>query len=268
MPPPSASWSVRRVYGTYRNVLSLNMEPGTWSASITGRIVNTLADGTKQIFRPGVIGTGALNTIEGQPSIDLQLPVTDDPDNTPSGGAVTLTITFAAGGSETYTISPLESWPVGTTGGSGGTDLATLLDPAITPSAPPLVTVGVAGGVARLDADGDVVDADGVKVTGGGAGLPIAISDVTNLTTELAARALFANSVKFVYKDTTTGFWPSGYNSSGDPIYTGGSASAAVRPSSSDRCMVFWVGAAPKPDWVASGTGGAHTPDVWIRKPA
>lgn len=53
------------------------MEPGTWSASITGRIVNTLAGGAKQIFRPGVIGTGSLNTVEGQPSIDLQLPVTD-----------------------------------------------------------------------------------------------------------------------------------------------------------------------------------------------
>jgi nitrous oxidase accessory protein NosD len=155
---------VRRVYGTYRNVLSLNMEPGTWSASITGRIVNTLAGGAKQIFRPGVIGSGNLNTIEGQPSIDLQLPVTDDPDNSPSGGAVILTITFAAGGSEVFTISPLEAWPVGTTGGSGGTDLATLLDPASTPSAPPYVMLGVAGGVAELDADGDVIDAAGGKL--------------------------------------------------------------------------------------------------------
>lgn len=267
MPAPSATWSVRRVYGTYRNVLSLNMEPGTWSASITGRIVNTLAGGAKQIFRPGVIGTGSLNTVEGQPSIDLQLPVTDDPDNTPSGGAITLTITFAAGGSETYTLSPLESWPVGTTGGSGGTDLATLLDPATTPSAPPYVTVGVAGGVARLDADGDVVDANGDKVTGGSGGA-IAISDVTNLSTELAARALFANSVKFVNKDVTTGFWPSGYDSAGDPIYTGGSASAGVRPSSSDRCMVFWLGADPAPPYVTTGTGGMHPPDVFVRKPA
>jgi hypothetical protein len=129
VPAPSASWSVRRVYGTYRNIQSLTMEPGTWSASITGRVVNTLAGGARQIFRAGPIGSGSLNTTEGQPSIDLQLPVTDDPDNTPAGGAITLVVTFAAGGSETYTISPLESWPTGTTGGSGGTDLATLLDP-------------------------------------------------------------------------------------------------------------------------------------------
>lgn len=166
MPAPSATWSVRRVYGTYRNRQTLAMEPGTWTTTATGRIVNTLADGKKQIFRPGQIASGNLNVTEGQPSIDLELPVTDDPDNSPSGGAITLTITFTGtgGGSEVYTISPLESWPTGTVGGSGGTDLATLLDPVLTPSAPPLVSVGVAGGVARLDSAGDVVNADGDKV--------------------------------------------------------------------------------------------------------
>lgn len=100
------------------------------------------------------------------------------------------------------------------------------------------------------------------QLTNGG----IEQTDVNGLATALSDRALFANSVKFAYKDPTTGFWPSGYDSNNNPIYTGGSTSTGVRPSSSDRCMVFWIGAAPNPAWVSSGTGGAHTPDIWIQK--
>lgn len=131
---------------------------------------------------------------------------------------------------------------------------------ALTPtSLPTSISPGLTGLIA------DFVEAwTAINQLTNGAG--IEQTDVVGLVTALNNRALFANSVKFVYKDTATGFWPSGYDSNGDPIYTGGSTSVGVRPSSSDRCMVFWIGASPAPTWVASGTGGAHTPDIWIQK--
>lgn len=167
MPAPSPTWTTRRVYITYRNLLTGLMEPGTWEAVATGRITNTLSDGTRQVFRKGKLAAGSLNTTEGVPSFSTELPVVDDPQNSPQGGEIVLTITFSnGGGSEIFHISPLESWPV------GGTDLALLLDPEIVPAAPPFAIKGVPGGVAELDFDGDVVDAEGNKViaSGGGGG--------------------------------------------------------------------------------------------------
>lgn len=62
-------------------------------------------------------------------------------------------------------------------------------------------------------------------------------------------------SMRTVDKDKTTGFWPSGW--SGDvPIYTGGSASAGVRPTARPDIIVIWRGADPSPTSVTSGTGG------------
>lgn len=163
MPAPSATWSVKRVHATYRNRLSLLKEPGSWTAVASGRIVNTLADGSKQIFRAGEIGSGTLNVTEGQPSLSIELPVTDDPDNLPQGGEIVLTVTFSSGGTEVYHLSPLLSWPA-----DPGLDLATLADPALVPAAPSYAIIGIPGGVAELDADGDVIDADGTKIVGGG----------------------------------------------------------------------------------------------------
>lgn len=59
----------------------------------------------------------------------------------------------------------------------------------------------------------------------------------------------------WVMKDTVTGFWPTGYNSDGSPIYTGGSASAGVRPTAR-LTPIIWIGADPPPASVSSGTGG------------
>lgn len=59
-----------------------------------------------------------------------------------------------------------------------------------------------------------------------------------------------------VYKDPTTGFWPASYNIDGNPIYTGGSATAALRPTARTDIRITWFGKEPFPAVVESGTGG------------
>lgn len=182
MPALSPTWNTKRVFITYRNMLTGDLEGGSWKATATGRITNTLSDGTKQVFRPGLVGSGTLNTTPGVPSLDFNLPIVDDPDNVPQGGEIVLTITFLpSGGSETFHLSPLVAWP------DAGTDLALILDPDVVAAAPPLVMRGVAGGVAALDVDGDVVDASGDKLVGIGdysdieslPGYPLTVPSIT-----------------------------------------------------------------------------------------
>jgi hypothetical protein len=184
MPQPSPTWNTKRVYITYRNPLSGTLEEGTWSAKSDVRIVNTLADGTKQVFLPGSLGGGQLNTIEGLgPSLSADLPIMDDPDNMPQGGIVTLQITFARGTSEIFKLSPSLTWS------ANGYDLSQILDPTRVASAPTLAVRGVAGGVAALDADGDVVNAYGAKVVGGtgtGTGTSVTWATIPNRPTIVA----------------------------------------------------------------------------------
>lgn len=59
-----------------------------------------------------------------------------------------------------------------------------------------------------------------------------------------------------VTKDPTTGFWPASYLSDGTPVYTGGSASAGLRPTSRSDVIVWWKGPDPSPAIVSSGTAG------------
>lgn len=80
------------------------------------------------------------------------------------------------------------------------------------------------------------VGAQGAGWTPGFGDLPIGVQDVVD-------------------KDPVTGFWPSGYNTDGSAIYTGGSASHGVRPHAR-LSPVIWRGAEPSPDSVSSGTGG------------
>lgn len=177
MPQPSPSWDTRRVHITYRSRLTGALESGTWMAQATGRITNRLPDGKTAVFRAGKIGEGDLNVTEGLPSFTADLPIVDDPDNTPNGGYITLVFSFG-NQTETHQISPLLSWPTGS-GPYDGTDLALLLDPANIPIAPPLAMLGVPGGVARLDSDGDVVNAAGQKVTGAALFDPLALPILT-----------------------------------------------------------------------------------------
>ncbi len=164
MPGPSATWDTKRVFITYRNVLSGLLEAGSWTAKINVRVTNTLTDNKRQVFRQGNLGSGPLNTNEaGGPSLAVDLPIVDDPQNTPNGGEITLTVTFASGGQETFKLAPLMSWPT-----DPGTDLALILDPQLVASAPPINMKGIPGGVAALDAQGYVLNGSGERITGGG----------------------------------------------------------------------------------------------------
>lgn len=90
----------------------------------------------------------------------------------------------------------------------------------------------------------------------------------TTMATALAAKvdensggfaviqSLHPGSTLTVRKDPTTGFWPASYSSTGAPVYTGGSASAGVRPTTRSDVVVIWKGADPSPGIVASGSGG------------
>ena len=93
-------------------------------------------------------------------------PASDDPDITQRGWTVSVTEALTAGQGKQYAIQPLLAHlanPI------PGINLGTVEVPPGSPTVPaPVYAKGVAGGVAALDADGDVVDASGVKVTGGG----------------------------------------------------------------------------------------------------
>lgn len=68
--------------------------------------------------------------------------------------------------------------------------------------------------------------------------------------------------VIWVRKDPETGFWPTGYDANGLPIYAGGAPNAGVRPTARTDVTVVWAGPDPSPPPVASGIDGMHDYDV------
>lgn len=164
MPNPVASWSSIPVYGKWLNIDG-TAKTGSISVTLPVRVVNTPSDA---IFPQGqVLAAVPLNT-SGYASIDV--PSNNDPDNSPNGWQATVTVTFSNGKSpsEVYVIdtplSALDNTPP-------GIDLAQVLVPALIPVPQQPLYIGVAGGVAKLDADGNVIDASGAVVgTGSGGG--------------------------------------------------------------------------------------------------
>lgn len=96
------------------------------------------------------------------------------------------------------------------------------------------------------------------------------ISDVPGLIAALddkvsiGTNGLWPGTTLTVKKDVVTGFWPASWTSDGAPVYTGGSASAGVRPTDREDIVVWWKGPDPAPAIVSSGTGGMLE-DVDIR---
>lgn len=70
-----------------------------------------------------------------------------------------------------------------------------------------------------------------------------------------------------VHKDPVTGFWPSGYDANGEPIYTDGAPNDGVRPTARQDVTVGWAGPDPSPATVESGTGGMHNGDIRMLRP-
>lgn len=93
-------------------------------------------------------------------------PAADDPDIAQRDWTVTVKEALTGASGREYAIQPLLS-QLGTT--IPGINLGSVDVPPGSPTVPaPVYMKGVAGGIAALDADGDVVDALGEKVTGGG----------------------------------------------------------------------------------------------------
>lgn len=176
MPTPTASWGTHRVFATWKN-----MDGTRKAGQYTGFLATRVTNETDDVIVPiGQVASGTLNTVNmAAPALDILVPANDDPDNTPNGWFIGLTITFLDG-------APPESYILDTPLG-GETNLREVIFPQAISDAAPGFLRGVAGGIAGLDSDGDVVDADGVKVTGGG-GIPVGadLDDIIDSATRLA----------------------------------------------------------------------------------
>lgn len=157
-----SAWDKTRVHGTWYSHDGTRL-PGTYIVTMPARV--TVEQG-EAIVPAGVYAQGDLNaTGTTDPSLDVMVPSNDDPDVTPLGWQVkvevNLTMPNGARVKETYVIDT----PVG-----GEVNLRTIPLAQTIPATQTMLLRGVAGGVAALDRDGDVIDADGNKITAGEGG--------------------------------------------------------------------------------------------------
>jgi len=158
-----------RVYATWHGQNG-QMRAGKYKVTIPARITNHTDDA---IIPAGTFDSGDLQSaVSGSPSLDITVPCNDDPDNDQTGWKPIIDITFTDGSTaERYVIDvPYADRPV-VDGGTGlGVNLRTVVLSQQIPQTVTLYRVGVPGGLARLNADGDVVDSEGTVVAGSGGG--------------------------------------------------------------------------------------------------
>lgn len=157
MVTPSTSWNTVRVYGTWHN-MDGSLRAGSYKVTIPMRVTNTTDD---VIIPSGVFSTGTLNVTPGAPSLDIQVPCNDDPDNSPNGWQPRIEVTLSNAEGEIYDIDTHIGVPV---------NLRTIVLAGTIPVPVDVLIRGVPGGLAELDVDGDVIDASGAKVIAGGGG--------------------------------------------------------------------------------------------------
>ena len=157
MPTAIPIWDAVPVTGRWYNQDG-TLKPGSYEVTIPVRL--TSATGTKAIIPAGQFASGTLNTDSGSPSLSLSVPATDDPDIRETGWKVVVKVTFASG-TETYNLDvPIAA------AGTGGIDLHDYVPVA---GPPPVlaasVKLGLPGGVALLDTNGDVIDSTGTPIS-------------------------------------------------------------------------------------------------------
>lgn len=112
-------------------------------------------------------------------AIFTSFPAANDPDIVQQGWSVSVSEGLTSGKGRSYAIQPLLAQldqPI------PGINLGTIEVPPGSPTVPaPMYAKGVAGGVAALDADGDVVDAGGNKVAGAGGGTGGGVAEVSGV---------------------------------------------------------------------------------------
>jgi chitodextrinase len=170
------AWTLVRVYGTWAHPdpgaaddADWVRSAGTYTVTYPGRITNVDDDA---IWTGGVYETGTLSILEGEESLDIMIPATDDPSIEQVGFKATLSI-FVNGKTETYVIDvPIAARPVESGGTGAGVNLRTIALAANIGPAVALYGVGTPGGLAKLSSDGlSVVDKDGNPIAGGEGGV-------------------------------------------------------------------------------------------------
>jgi len=159
----SVDWVTTPVYGTWWNDDG-TLKAGTFDIRLISRVTNSDADG---IFPAQRWKSGELVTT-GTQSLSVLCPVSDDAANLPQGFKLSALITFADGSRPELYVFGLPSSLNGLT--PPGLNLRSIQLPQDDVEQIGQL-IGIPGGVARLDADGDVVDAAGNKVTGGGSSI-------------------------------------------------------------------------------------------------
>ena len=179
------TWSRCRVHGTWTDALGSRLQ-GTYEATITGRVTNRAMDSgagdTGVIIPAGRYASGILNINDlAKPSLDIDLPATDDIDIPDAGWAVILTVRVRGDKEtvETYTLRALPS--------DGDINLVSVLPDKQTAVlvGPAGLKIGIAGGVPLLSSRGYVMDANGNEIitTTDANSLPISDVDLSALIT-------------------------------------------------------------------------------------
>lgn len=183
MSTPSPLWDTHRVYGTWDNFDQTRKE-GRYTVQIGTRVANAEGD---VIVPAGEVDSGPLNVENfAAPSLDLLVPANNDPSNSPLGWVVVVTVTFHDAAPERYVLET----PLGEE-----TNLRQIVLPQEIAAQEPGYLRGVAGGVAALDVDGNVVNSDGDVV-----GLVESVDgDIGAVSTDAAVAARVSD------EDTATG---------------------------------------------------------------
>ena len=155
------SWSKCRVHGTWMDAEG-NRLPGSVVTTISARVTNTVENAIIPAgkYMPGCVKLGISASA---PSLDFQCPATDDPDIPEVGWGMTVIVTFDDPRikSETYVLDTIPS--------GGVIDLRTIIPTTVaSPLGAASLKVGRPGGVALLNADGVVVNADGTPIASSG----------------------------------------------------------------------------------------------------
>lgn len=167
MAAPSLSWQLIDAQGTWNNQDG-SLKAGTYKVTVPVEITSQ----TDRVKIPaGVFKSGPLNITAGSPSFAFQVPCTDDPDNNPQPDwKLLIEINFSDGSpKELYSVyAPYADRPTADGGTGDGIDMVDFVAAAIIPQANPAYRIGVPGGLARYNDLGQLIDAAGTPVTGGG----------------------------------------------------------------------------------------------------
>lgn len=155
---PLSAWDKTRVYGTWYTHDGTRV-PGTYTVSMPVRVT---VEAGEAIVPAAVYQAGDLYTDSDiRPALDVMVPANNDPDVTPLGWQLVVTVRLTP-----PRESPIIEQYVIDTPVDGEVNLRTIPLAQTIPPTQTMLLRGVAGGVAALNSDGQVVDAEG-NVIGG-----------------------------------------------------------------------------------------------------